>query len=45
MALLDGRHINAHTNHISSNRSNKGLTLGTLALKLFTMANLRHQLS
>ena len=37
--------INTHTTHSSSNRSHEGLTLKTCALKLFTLANLRHQLS
>ena len=34
-----------HTTHNSSIRSDKGLTLETSALKLFTVANLRNQLS
>ena len=34
-----------HTTHNSSIRSEKGLKLKTLALKLFTVANLRYQLS
>ena len=34
-----------HPNHNSSNRSHEGLTLETSAFKLFTVANLRYQLS
>ena len=34
-----------HTNHNSSIRSNEGQTLETSASKLFTVANLRYQLS
>ena len=37
--------INTHTTHNSYNRSHEGLTLKTSALKLFTLANLRYQLS
>ena len=40
-------HINPHTSHNSFNRSDEGLTFETSALnsKLFTVANLRYQLS
>ena len=40
-------HINPHTFHNSFNRSDEGLTFETSALnsKLFTVANLRYQLS
>ena len=38
-------HTNPHTTHNSSNRSDEGLMLETSAFKLFTVANLRYQLS
>ena len=38
-------HINPHTTHNSSNRSDEELTLETSAFTLFTVANLRFQLS
>ena len=38
-------HIDTHTTHNSSIRSDEGLKLETTALKLFTVANLRYQLS
>ena len=34
-----------HTTHNSYNRSDEGLTLETTAFKLFTVVNLRYQLS
>ena len=36
---------NPHTTHNSSNRSDEGLTLETWAFNLFTVTNLRFQLS
>ena len=38
-------HINLHTTHNSSSRSDEGLTLKLSAFALFTVANLRFQLS
>ena len=38
-------HINLHTTHNSSNRSDKGLTLKLSAFALFTVANLRFHFS
>ena len=37
--------VNKHTTHNSSNRSDEGLTFETTAFELFTVANLRYQLS
>ena len=37
--------IYTHTTHNSSDLSDEGLTLETSAFKLFTVANLRYQLS
>ena len=38
-------HISKHPTHNSSNHSDEGLTIETLAFKLSTVANLRYQLS
>ena len=38
-------HVNPHTTHNSSSRSDEGLTRETSAFKLFTVDNLRFQLS
>ena len=38
-------HISKHPTHNSSNHSNEGLMIETLAFKLSTVANLRYQLS
>ena len=45
ITLLHFLHINPHTPHNSSNRSDEGLTLETSASLFFTVANLRFQLS
>ena len=44
-SLLHFLHINAHNTHNSPNRSDEGQTLETSAFLLFTVANLRFQLS
>ena len=44
IAQLHFLHKNTHMTHNSSNRSHEGLMLETSAFKLFTVANLHHQL-
>ena len=45
IALLHFLHRNAHKTYNSSSRSNEGLALETSAFQLFTVANLRYQLT